>query len=91
MKSTLKNRFPAFLDPDSLRTAIEAVCSEFGAVTHLQILPARRGGTLDCACFLRLDSPAAEAALSGKLRVIRFAGDIYFEVEVAEGWTGRIA
>ena len=91
MKSTLKSRFPPFLDENSLRTAIEAVCSEFGAVTHLQILPARRGGSLDCGCFLRLDTQAAEDALSRKLHVIRFAGDIYFEVEVAEGWTGRIA
>jgi hypothetical protein len=89
MTDALRNRFPLFLNEQSMRLAIESVCADFGKVAHLNILPAMRGSSLRCACSLRLDSAAAEAALKSKLQVTERAGELHFMVEVDERWTGR--
>ena len=88
MHNALEQRFPPFLNEQSLRSAIESVCADFGEVTYLKILPASGGSNLHCACFLRLDSAAAEAALKSKLHVIEFAGDLHFFADVNKKWTG---
>jgi hypothetical protein len=88
MHNALEQRFPPFLNEQSLRSAIESVCADFGEVTYLKILPASGGANFHCACFLRLDSAAAEAALKSKLHVIEFAGDLHFFADVNEKWTG---
>lgn len=89
MTDALRNGFPLFLNEQSMRSAIESVCAEFGKVTSLTILPAMRGASFHCGCSLRLDSAAAEAALKAKLRVMEYAGEIHFMVDVDERWTGR--
>lgn len=88
MNSALKNGFPPLLNEQSLRSAIESVCAEFGKVAHLRLVLVRQGTQLQCGCFLRLDSEAAEAALEQKLEVMRFATDLHFLADVDPSWTG---
>lgn len=88
MNNALKNGFPPFLNEQSLRSAIELVCAEFGKVAHLRILPAKLGQNLQCACFLRLDSAQAEAALKSKLHVVEVDASLAFFADVDETWTG---
>lgn len=88
MTDALINGFPPFLHEQSLRSAIKSVCAKFGKVTYLDILPASRTPNLHCACFLRLDSAAAEDKLKLNLHVIQYAGDLHFMADVDERWTG---
>lgn len=93
MNNALKQGFPPFLDEPSLRSAIESVCAKFGTVKQLKILPVGReshGGGLNCLCLLKLDSAAAENALSSELKVFTFGSDLAFFADVDERWTGRI-
>ena len=89
MTEVLRDGFPLFLNEKSLRSAIESVCAEFGKVKYLKILPAMRGSSFHCACSLRLDSVAAEAALKSRLQVMEYAGEVHFLADVDERWTGR--
>jgi hypothetical protein len=88
MNDALKISFPPFTDEQSLRSAIESVCAGFGSVKSLRILPAARDEALQCACLLRLDSPAAERALKARLYVGEFHPDIVFMADVDEAWAG---
>jgi len=88
MTNALKNGFLPFLNEQGLRSAIESVCAEFGDVKYLEILPAKLGPNLQCACFLRLDSAAAHVALRSKLNVIEFDANLAFFADVDERWTG---
>jgi hypothetical protein len=90
MTKVLRQRYPLFLNEQSLRSAIESVCADFGKVAYLNIFPASRGSGLHCACFLRLNSAAAEAALKSKLHVIEYGGDLHFFAEVDEKWAGPV-
>jgi hypothetical protein len=89
MNDALKKNFPPFTDEQSLRSAIETVCAKFGSVKSLRILPATRGEGLQCACLLRLDSPAAQLAVKSSLYVGEFHPDIVFLADVGENWTGQ--
>ena len=91
MIEALKNRFPPFRDERSLKLAVESVCAEFGKVASLRILPASRAVGLQCICYLRLDSIAAETALKSRLEIIEFGSELLFFVEVDDEWTGPIA
>ncbi|MFH1044077.1 MAG: hypothetical protein V1796_03270 [Pseudomonadota bacterium] len=88
MNRALKKRFRPFLTEKDLRSAIELVCAKFGRLTKLKILPASREPNLGCACLLRLDSAAAEAALKTEFDIFDFDGDLAFFAEVDERWTG---
>ena len=89
MNNALKTGFPPFTDEQGLRSAIASVCAKFGSVKSLRILPATREEGLQCACLLRLDSPAAELALKSSLFVGEFHPDIVFMADVDEAWTGQ--
>ena len=92
MNKALKTRYPNLRNEKELAAAIEAICSDYGKVVHLSILPASRQpgqGSLACACFMRLSSPAAETELKHKLYVIRYLDDLCFFADVAESWSGR--
>jgi hypothetical protein len=89
MNTALKNNFPPFPDEQSLRSAIESVCAKFGKVTSLEILPAKFGPNLQCACFLRLDSAAAQTALRAKFHVAELDTNLAFFADVEEEWTGQ--
>jgi len=87
MRNALKCGFPLFLDEQSLRSAIESVCAQFGKVTQLKIhSPIRHFGlgSIECECFLNLDSQTAEAMLKITHSVKDFAGSIHFFAEVDE-------
>jgi hypothetical protein len=88
MTEALRNGFTPFLNEQSLRSAIVSVCAKFGSVTHLEILPAKFGPDLQCACFLRLDSAAAQIALRSKFNVLEIDGKLAFFADVDERWTG---
>jgi hypothetical protein len=89
MINALRDGFSPFLNEQSLRSAIESVCAKFGRVTFLEILPAKLGPNLQCACFLRLDSAAAHIALRSKLNAIEFDANLAFFADVDERWTGQ--
>jgi hypothetical protein len=89
MTDALRNGFRLFLNEQSMRSAIESICAEFGKVKQLNILPATRGASLHCACSLRLDSAAAQAALKAKYQLMEYAGELHFMADVDEKWTGR--
>ena len=82
-----RSGFAPFLDERSLEAAIESVCTAFGRITYLKILPPRRGSGLRCGCYLRLDSAAAEAAIRSKFGLSEYAGTIQFFAEVDERWS----
>ena len=90
MTKALKDGYPPFLDEQSLRSAIESVCAEFGKLTYLEILPAKFGPNLRCACLLRLDSAAAHTALRSKHDVADIDNTLCFFAEVDEKWTGAM-
>ena len=77
-----------FLNEQSLRAAILSVCTKFGRVKDLEILPAKFGPDLQCACFLRLDPAAAHIALRSTLNVVEIDAKLAFFADVDEGWTG---
>jgi hypothetical protein len=85
----LKDGFPPFLNEQSLRLAIESVCAKFGRVTHLEILPSKFGPNLQCACFVRRDSAAAQTALRSMLDVAEFDATLAFIADVEERWAGQ--
>jgi hypothetical protein len=89
MTDALRNGFRLFMNEQSMRAAIASICAEFGKVKQLNILPATRGSSLHCACSLRLDSAAAQAALKTKYQLAEYAGELHFMAEVDERWTGR--
>jgi hypothetical protein len=91
MNHALKNGYPPFLNEQSLKSAVESICTRYGNVAQVRIYPARRepGSGLQCACFLRLDTSEAETKLKSELKVIDFAGELAFFVNVdEEKWTG---
>ena len=89
MNIALKSGFPPFQNKQSLKAAIQSVCAKFGRVTYLDVLPAKREPHLRCACFLRLDSLAAESRLRTEFVVGNYVGQIQFFADVdEENWTG---
>ena len=86
MHDALRDRFPPFANGSQLKSAIEAICSDFGKVTRIEIVPARTNSGMYCACFVRLDSSVAEAALEAQYRIVRLGDDMYFSVDVADEW-----
>ena len=88
VNNVLRLNFPLFKNEQELRSAVDAICSEFGKVKSLQILPASRGLELHCACILALESQAAENALRSQFRVLKIAGGLYFFADVSDIWTG---
>lgn len=91
MQLTLKIHFPLPQDEVSLRLAIESVCTEFGAIRMLRVLPAGRsapGRPLQCVCFLELDPENGHAELISEYGAFAFGSGVSFVVDVDEGWTG---
>jgi len=86
MNRTLKSGFPPFQTEQNLRSAIVSTCARFGKVAKLTIYPARKesGSGLQCPCFLRLDTPEAEAELKSTLKVFEFGDEIAFFADVDE-------
>ena len=63
-------------DLAGLRAALLALCSRFGSVRHLTILPANHVGRQQALCFLRMASSEEEACIMTALGIGRFGGEL---------------
>ena len=87
MESSLANRFSSCPNEDSLRSAIESVCAEFGKLRTLRIFTARDDhGRPRCLCLLQMVTTEAEEALKSRLDVFEYGTSLAFWVDVDEGW-----
>lgn len=74
-------------DTDSLRSAVSALCAEFGRVTYIDILTMAEAEKRQALCFLRLESAAQEGQLMTAFGVTRFGDDLLFIVDLP--WSGH--
>jgi hypothetical protein len=70
-------------DVASLKSALHGLCSEFGAITRLDILTAMHEGTKQAICFLRMERPEEEQRLMKTLGVGRFGGEVVFVLNLS--------
>lgn len=63
-------------DLASLRSALHDLCSRFGSLRHLTILPANHVGRQQALCFLRMSSSEEEARIMTALGIGRFGGEL---------------
>ncbi len=63
-------------DLAGLRAALHDLCSRFGSLRHLTILPANHVGRQQALCFLRMDSSEEEARIMTALGIGRFGGEL---------------
>ena len=63
-------------DLAGLRAALHDLCSRFGSVRHLTILPANHVGRQQALCFLRMASSEDEARIMTALGIGRFGGEL---------------
>ena len=63
-------------DVASLRAALHDLCSRFGSVRHLTILPANHIGRQQGLCFLRMSSSEEEDRIMAALGIGRFGGEL---------------
>lgn len=91
MNNALKNGFPPFPNEQSLRSATEFVCAEYGRVKSLRIFPVsldHRAGCPVCLCLLQLEPKAAQSALRLELKLSTFGSDLAFIADVDKNWVG---
>ena len=69
-------------DIGSLESALRVLCSGFGPVSRLDVLPLVGAGKRQAICLLRLDSPARQQDLMTKLGASRFRDDVCVVVEL---------
>ena len=63
-------------DLAGLRVALHDLCSRFGSLRHLTILPANHVGRQQALCFLRMASSEEEARIMTALGIGRFGGEL---------------
>ena len=63
-------------DLPGLRSALHDLCSRFGSLRHLTILPANHVGRQQALCFLRMASSEEEACIMTALGIGRFGGEL---------------
>jgi hypothetical protein len=68
----------------SLRSTIDGLSAEFGAITLMDILTMKQPGKRQAMCFLRPESPSQEEQLMANLGVTRFGSDLVFVVDLLE-------
>ena len=76
-------------DTASLRSAVSALCAEFGKITHIDILTMAEAEKRQALCFLRLESAAQERQLMSALGVPRFGDDVLVIVDLPSD-SGRL-
>jgi hypothetical protein len=69
-------------DAASLRSAVSALCAEFGNVLHLDIFTMAEAEKRRALCLLRLESPLQETELMTRLGVSRFGDDVLVIVDL---------
>jgi hypothetical protein len=70
-------------DVASLRSELHALCSDFGSVSRLDILPAPDRGKRQVVCFIRLASPDQERRMMSQLGVERFGNELFMVLDLA--------
>ena len=71
-------------DVGALRSAMTALCAEFGEVTRLDILTVAEAKKRHALCLVRLDSAAHEAQLIIDVGAARFGDDLLVIVDLRE-------
>ena len=69
-------------DISSLRSAVEALCTEFGKVRRIDVLTMAEAEKRRALCFLRLQSAAEERQLMSALGASRFGDDVLVIVDL---------
>jgi hypothetical protein len=69
-------------DTDSLRSAMSAVCADFGRLTKIDVFTMTEAQKRRALCFLRLESAAQERELMSALGVTRFGEDVLVIVDL---------
>jgi len=69
-------------DVASLSSAVRQLCSEFGKVTHIDVLTLAETESRRALCFLRLESMAQEQQLMAMLSATRFGDDVLLVVDL---------
>jgi len=71
-------------DADSLKSAVQRMCAEFGRVTRIDILTMAEVEKWQALCFLRLESEEQETQLMTSLGACRFGSDVLVVVDLAK-------
>ncbi|HQS32560.1 MAG: hypothetical protein B7X59_08175 [Polaromonas sp. 39-63-203] len=69
-------------DLRGLDAALRTLCSGYGKVTQLIILPANHVGKRQALCFLRMASAAQEQHIMTALGIGRFGGELVLVVDL---------
>ena len=78
-------------DALSLKSAVQELCTEFGNVTHIDVLTMAEAEKRRALCFLRLESSAQEQELMRSLGAPRFGEDVLIVVDLPHGSPRPIA
>jgi hypothetical protein len=69
-------------DAAGVRSAITELCTEFGKVTHIDVLTLAMDEKRQAVCLLRLESDAQERRLMSTLGISRFGDDVLVIVDL---------
>lgn len=72
-------------DLAGLRSALDHLCSRYGSLRHLTILPANHVGRQQALCFLRMASSEEEERIMTALGIGRFGGELVLVVNLRPG------
>ena len=72
-------------DAASLRSAVGALCAQFGKVLRMDIFTMAEAEKRRALCLLRLESPAQENDLMASLGASRFGDDVLVIVDLPAG------
>ncbi|MGA8005145.1 MAG: hypothetical protein WCA17_03515 [Burkholderiales bacterium] len=78
-------------DASSLKSAVQELCTEFGKVTHIDVLTMTEAERRRALCFLRLESSAQEQELMRSLGAPRFGEDVLIVVDLPRSSTRPVA
>lgn len=69
-------------DVATLQAELRRLCSRFGTVTQLSIVPTTHSGKRQVLCLLRMASAEEEAQLMSGLGIGRFGGELVVVVDL---------
>ena len=70
-------------DVASLQPALHDLCSRFGVVARLDVLPVEQAGHQQALCFWRMQSAEAEVQIMQTWGIGRFGGDLVMVVDLS--------
>ena len=65
-----------------LKPVLHALCTRFGSISRLDVLPASQAGRRQALCFLRMQSAEEEETLVRELGIGRFGGALVVVVDL---------